>query len=266
MVIAAFLPNDSAQRVRSLLPRHDVRLAGSCREFESLLRDGARIALIDPTAGVTNGLSELTAVWLRHPNATLVAYVIPSPANLKAVFRMSRLGLSHVFVHNDLRTEAQMLSTIESLAGHHLAVDLLAAVETKLKTLPLAVHQAVIDLFEHPKRYDTGQDLARQAGVTTKQLYRDFTKAGLRPPKQLVLLAKTIHAYGYLHFGNLPSRLAQKKVGYRSADRFSRHTYSIVGCQPADLRGAINTDELLLRLIEWMFKPYHVREALNHNN
>ena len=262
MVVAAFLPADSAQRVTRLLPRCEVRFAASWRELDCLLRDGVQIALFDPAAGEPTQAAHASAFWVKHKNVTPVAYVIPSAANLKAIFRLSRLGLQHVLVYKDSRTEAQMLATVESLAGQELAVGLLATVEPKLRSLPRPLRGAITHLFQHPKRYETGQDLARQAGITNRRLYREFRKAGLRPPKQLVLFAKAVHACGYVCSGKLPPRLAQRKLGYNSSQLFARHIHSIVGCAPTHLSGVVDYEELTLRLVEWMFKPYRARIAL----
>jgi AraC-like DNA-binding protein len=152
-----------------------------------------------------------------------------------------------------------MQSAIESLASYQLAASLLANLEPRLKSLPPALYESIIDLFTQPSRYETGEDLARQAGIGTKRVYRELAQAGLKPPKQLVVFAKTVHAYGYLQFSNLSLRLVQKKLGYISREPFARHVRFVLDCHPTDLRSARDREELLLRLIEWTFKPNRPR-------
>jgi AraC-like DNA-binding protein len=160
-----------------------------------------------------------------------------------------------VFVYKDSRTEAKLLKAVESISGQDIALNLLASVENKLAVLPPSVTEAIVDLFVRPSRYDTGADLAREAELPVKRLYQEFSKAGLRPPKQLVACAKAIHGYGYLQFSKYPERLVRKKLGYSDPQSFSRQVASVLGCRPKELRQTLCSEELLLRLIEWMYKP-----------
>jgi hypothetical protein len=89
MVVAVFVPASSVQRVGRLLARFDVRFAVSWREFESLLRKGAQVAVFDPTADSGSSISDVLGVWRRWPSVSYLAYVTRTPANLKAVFKLS---------------------------------------------------------------------------------------------------------------------------------------------------------------------------------
>jgi len=255
VIIAVLLPTSSADRLRRLLPKHELRVAASWKGLDSTLAEGVGMAVFDPTVNGTFGVAEAVGALRKHSGISLLAYVTPTPQNLRAVFQLSNSGLRHVFVYQDLKSEVSLSKAVDSIAGQGVAFDLLATVETKLAVLPSRVIEAVTDLFARPSRYETGADLAREAGIPVKQLYRDLSKAGLRPPKQLVACAKTIHGYAYLRFSKYPERLVRKKLGYSDAKCFSRQIASVVGCRPRELSQALSSEEVLLRLIEWMYKP-----------
>jgi AraC-like DNA-binding protein len=169
--------------------------------------------------------------------------------------------LRNVVVQRDFKTEAGLLKAIESGAGQGIGFDLLAAIETKLAVLPPRVTDAIADLFSRPARYETASDLAHEAEIPVKQLYREFSKATLRSPKKLVACAKTIHGYGYLRFTNYPEGAVRKKLGYSDQQCFSRQVASVLGCRPRELRNALSPEELLLHLIEWMYRPSGLNRA-----
>ena len=263
VIIAVLLPTSSADRLRRLLPKHELRVAVSWKGLDSTLAEGVGVAMFDPTVNGTCGVAEAVGALRKHSGISLLAYATPTPQNLRAVFQLSKWGLRHVFVYKDFKTETRLVNAIESIAGENIASNLLATVETKLAVLPPRVTEAVTDLFARPSRYETGSDLARQAEIPVKQLYRAISKAGLRPPKQLVACAKTIHGCGYLRFSEYPERLVREKLGYSDPQCFSRQVASVLGCRPRELSQALCSEELLLRLIEWMYKPSELtRKAL----
>jgi hypothetical protein len=112
-----------------------------------------------------------------------------------------------------------------------------------------------MDLFARPQRYDTAGDLASEAAVPLKRLYKEFSKAGLRPPKQLVAVAKTMHGYGYLRLGGFPQRSVQKLLGYSDPECFARQVFSVLGCGPQHLAEEVGHEEFVLRVMEWFCKP-----------
>ena len=255
MDVAVLLPTWSANRLRRLLPKHELKLTESWAELDSTLTAGVHAAAFDPTLNGTCSVTEAARALRKHSAISLLAYVTPTAQNLRAVFLLSKSGLRHVFVYKDSKTEARLLKAVDSIAGQGIAFDLLATVEAKLAPLPSRVTEAVTDLFARPSRYETGADLAHEAEIPVKQLYREFSKAGLRPPKQLVACAKAIHGYGYLRFCGYPEGLVCKKLGYADPQCFARQVALVLGCRPRELRQALSSEELLLRLIEWMYKP-----------
>lgn len=261
MMIAALLPTPSVARLRRLIPRHELSLAASWKELDSLISEGVEVGLFDPTVHGFFNIGEAAEVIRKHSAARLIAYVRPTPQNLHAVFRLSKVGLQQVFVCQGTQCDTELANALERAGGNRIAFDLLASIESKLTHLTPRLSGALGDLFSRPRRYETAADLAHQAEIPVKQLYREFSQAGLRTPKEVVVLAKAIHAYGYLHFSQSPERLVRKKLGYSDSRCFLRHVASIFDCCPDQLRTHPDSDEVLVTLLEWMTKPACLRRV-----
>lgn len=255
MVIAGLLPALSADRLAHLIPRHELRLTGSWKELASLIDDGVEVGVFDPTVNGCSSLAEVEKFLIKHSPARLLAYVTPTPQNLRAVFRLSKFGLKDVFVHRRVPSEMALVNAIESARAASIAFDLLTTIDDKLANLPLKLSEVLVDLFARPGRYETAVDLAREGEISVKELYLEFSNAGLRTPKQFVVVAKAIHAYGYLQLAKLPERLVCKKLGYSDPKVLLRHIRSIFGRCPMELCKDPRSDGELVALIEWMYKP-----------
>jgi hypothetical protein len=72
-------------------------------------------------------------------------------------------------------------------------------------------------------------------------------------------MAKVIHGCCYLHASQTTVREVSKKLGYRKSESFSMHAREHLGIRTSSLRRRLNSDELLLSLIEGLYKPPALR-------
>jgi AraC-like DNA-binding protein len=266
VALALFLPPPSIERVRRLLPTYELRVAHCWKDLNALIeKKDVEATMFDPSANGLCNTREALSVLSKHPSTPAVAYVQLTPQNLKAVFALSKRGLQHVFVHPVSQTDMRLRNALERSAGHRMALELLASIDTKTAVLPPGLICAVIDLFERPNRYDTAADIADEAGISVKRLYREFSAAGLRTPKNIITFAKVVGGYGYLRFSDYPIPCIARKLGYNDSRIFCDHTVAVFGYSAEEVRKGPDSEELVLRLIEWLYKPTQLERAFKRS-
>jgi AraC-like DNA-binding protein len=259
MRLLALLPPHFANHVRRILPRTEIAFASTWDELSNSLRTGAFcIALIDPQTGGDNTATALRVVG-HHPQAHIFAYVDPSPPSLQSIFKLSKCGLEDVFVHPVRTGDKRFLNAIENVSAESLASDVLAAIDLKQRTLSPRVMAAVFDLFRRPCRYQCSTDLAIEAGVSVRSIYRALNEADLGTPRRLITIAKVIHGYSYVVGSSATLREACDKLGYTEPKVFSAHLRQHMGAGLSSLRKAGSSGEHWLTLIEDLFKPGALR-------
>jgi AraC-like DNA-binding protein len=255
VLVAAFVSITTEDYLRCMLPRQDLTFARSWPELSSLLStDQFKISIIDPSAdGMAN--TEAAATLLRkYPEVYTLAYLIPTPDNLNAVFQLSKIGLQDVFVHPASKHDRKLSHAVDRADGNRLGGDLLSAVEPKLATLPPTVARTVLDVFQRPHRYQTVCDIADEASVPSRCLYEWLNRAGLPTPKQLLIVAKAIHGYSYFAHSNSSASSVAHKLGYSDVRVFSRHMSKVFGRYGRVRGSGFDSEGVMPQLLKSMSK------------
>jgi AraC-like DNA-binding protein len=231
-----------------------LRLARSWTELDSMIDDSiVRAAIIDPAADGSMKINAVARLFKRHTGVPTVAYVPLSGRNFKAIFMLSRIGLSEALVH-PVRQD-HFWQVIERVSSGKPPKDFLSFMAISRVNLPPSLALAVRDMFERPERYETATDIALQARFPVKRVYRSFQAAKLGTPKRLLTAAKVLRAYGYLRGRRYKVDEARVKVGYSDSRIFAEHVRAIFGCTPSSLRAEPNQQEVLRQALEWFCKP-----------
>ncbi len=256
MILIAFLPPKAAESLRRFVAGEKVMLARSWREVESLLHVYAASAVIlDPAADGCMNVQAAIDLMRKFPATPTVAYVSLTAPNLKAVFELSRFGLSAAVVHSPNEPTRQLYNVLSKATIHTHVSDVLGWMERSLAELPPSITNAMMDLFERPHRYETTADIALQGGVSTKALYRTFQAAHLASPRKFLVVAKLLRGYALIRDSGLPARSAAARVGYTRASDFSQHCVEVFGSPPRGLRKESNREEVVKALLDWLCKP-----------
>jgi AraC-like DNA-binding protein len=254
--LAAFLPLASAEYLQDIVPAQALTLANSWLHLHSLVASVSfDMVLLDPGADGRINIEAAIDILGASKFAPVVAYVSPSPVNLKAVFELSKNGLAQVHLHPLGNRELEFRRTIENVSDRSLVQELLSRLEPALGRLPFTIVRAIDDLFRRPYRYDTGSDLARQSNVPVKRLYRLCGTTCIGTPKRLVTVAKMLRGYTYLRRWNLSVPCVSQKLGYSSTKLFAANSEAIFGCSPAKLARNCNGLDIVARLRNWLSPP-----------
>jgi len=215
--------------------------------------------VVDPTADGT--VDEAAKILRSHPLIPFFAYVPLTPAGLRSVFHLSKHGLEDAFICGAADVDRKWQKAIEIVSGGRLAFALLRAMETRIAQLPFQLNRTLIDIFERPHRYDCVTDIARHAGISVRSLYRNFERTGLGSPRKMLTVAKLARGYSLLVSSASQLGRVCHTLSYSRPQLFSETVAEVFDCSPSNLRRDSNADEVVLHLLEWLYKPARYHEA-----
>lgn len=185
-----------------------------------------------------------------------IGFVELAAKNFQTVFRYGRIGLTTWFVYPMARSESERLRHfVITLQARRLAAHFVGALEASVGRLPHHLLNATLNCFEQPRRFDCASDLALQASVPRRCLYRNFDALHVGSPRKLLVAARIIHAYCYLRQQSLTVQEVADMVGYEKVETLVQHCQRILKCVPSALRAEPSEDEVLRNLFEWYCKP-----------
>jgi AraC-like DNA-binding protein len=256
MKIVAYLDTTSIPFVMTALSEFRLEKAESWEEISALVADNqAAAVLVGPTVDGYVDVEALLALLNQHPLVPFFAFLALHPSNLRPILRLSQAGLAGVFFRPVALSAARFVNAVESAIADRFAFGFLKLIEARVGFLDSGLSAAVLDLFKHPRRYISAGDLAVQARLPYREVYRGFSRVGLGSPARLVKVAKVLRGYWYLQYRNNSISEASRKLGYPTARLFSVQFRDIVQCQPSRIRPNIPPPEIVMQCAEWLSKP-----------
>jgi AraC-like DNA-binding protein len=219
---------------------------------ELLHTNPVTVALVDPSADGSRTTTEFERITSAYPSLPFIAYVPLTAVAFRAVAQLSLLGLEHVILYSHDDSSERMMAVIDKVRSSPLTEKFMAALEPRLERLPLAIGNAVREMFAEPHRYPSAQDIAVSANVSIVRLYRAFQYADLAPPRKMVVAARMLRGYVHLSDPGQSIRGVSAKLAYRNSRIFSEHTSEVFGLTPSRVRGYLSEDQVVTKLLEWM--------------
>lgn len=256
--VAVLVRPQNESSLRSTLNEFDAVYTRSWRELEARLVSGAfQTTVVDPGLLTDSDTRQMAAFGFRHPDLGFIAYASLVGASLHAVAQMTCDGFffHQVLVHERDCSRSRVCRAIERASAHSFVGKVLGRLERDLSALPQTVARTLFDLFARPGRYSGVCDLATEADVKVRTLYRTFQHARLGPPKKFLTLAKICRAYFLLRNSDASVAEVAMQVGYHRASTLTENCMRIFGCTPSGLRSTRDDDELALGLLDWLYKP-----------
>ncbi len=257
MDVLAFLSPPLLAHLRVTLGAgHTLVVARSWDDVVQLVRHRVvDVLVLDPAADGAIRSAEILTIGALYPTQPVILYLALSPGSLRAVVELARHGVSQVVLHR-FDDDATRFRTLLGQQHDIAIVDAaLAALLGPLSALTVPLARAVRRLFERPQRFWTAQDLALEAAMPRRTMYRELGAAGFSSPRRLVLGARLLRAYGYLREPGYFVADVVTKLGYGSARVLVRHTRELVGATPSMLRDGVTEAEFVARLIAGILSP-----------
>lgn len=228
--------------------------AGNAAELYSLLRSSdVDVLVVDPVMHARSSDDALDEVLAVHSQVPVIAYTTLTPAAMRHVVRLARVGLQHVVLNRFDDEPARFLDLIERAPAHPMAEAMLQELAIPLRTLPVIVIRAIEQLFRSPSRVKNAQDLASLAGMIPRTLYRHLMPVGLQP-RQLLICARLLRTYTLLRQRGIRVKEVALKLGYADPDHLTEQLREWTGCSPRDLRSSLSPEQLVRMLASHLMR------------
>jgi AraC-like DNA-binding protein len=247
--VAALLPSNLLIHLRVVLgEQHSLSAAGSAAELSMLLRSSdVDVLVVDPVMHDEQSDGALDELIATYPQVPAIVYTTLTPAAMRHVVRLARLGLQHVVLNRFDDDPSRFLDLIERAPAHPLAEAMLQELAVPLRALPVIVTRAIEQLFRSPARVKNTQELANLAGMIPRTLYRHLMPIGLQP-RQLLICARLLRTYTLVREPGVRVKEVAFKLGYADPDHLTEQLREWTGCSPKDLRSTL-TPERFVRML-----------------
>ena len=251
MHVVAYLPRILLAHIRIVLgDTHSLVIATDPAELHALLGVGdADLLILDPSLHDGRAAEEIETIIERHAPLAVVVYTTLTPASMRHVLRLARLGVQHVVLNRFDDEPGRFLELIERVPAHPVAELMLRELEGSLRSMPVVLARAVEQLVRSPSRARNSQELAAMAGMTLRTLYRQLTPLGLQP-RHLIVCARLLRAYIFLRGPGSRLKEVALKLGYPDPSHLSEQLRDWTGLTPKDIGRALPPAEFVRRIAE----------------
>lgn len=224
--------------------------SGDLAELHSTLRVGdTDLLVIDPSLHDGLLVDAIEEIVQRHASLPVVVYTSLSPASMRHVMRLARLGVQHVVLNRFDDEPRRFLELIERVPAHPVAELMLRELAEPLRAMPVVLARAVEQLVRSPSRAKTSQDLAEMAGMTLRTLYRHLTPLGLQP-RHLIVSARLLRAYTFLRGPGSRLKEVAHKLGYADPGHLSEQLRDWTGLAPKEIRRSLTPEQFVQRVAD----------------
>jgi len=255
--VAAFLSPQLLTHLRVVLGRgHVLHAAEGWGDLARILQEQVVDLLVaDPGADGHVKVNELQQLRRQYPSVPVVVYTGLSPATMKAVVQLARVGVEHVVLNRFDDEPRRFRDLLEGVPGHALAEQMLRELAEPLAALPIQVSRAVEQLFRSPGRFRGTEDLAAAAGMNKRTLYRNLEPVGLLSPRVLVVAARLLRVYAHLRDPGRQIKEIADKVGYHSPWQLTQQMRDVTGYTPRTVRRRVGPEEFIALLARRVYRP-----------
>lgn len=259
MLFGALLHSRCKAEVADVLEGHELIDAGSWKDLDDIARKETICGVLaDPSVDRIQGITGATRFLHDHPQLPTIGFFDLSAANLHAALLLARQGLCEAYTYPLAARQRHFKRMVETLAAPHPVALFLELIEPSFGRLPPLTGASVRDLFNRPHRYSSSTDLALECRTSIRHLYRQLESAMLASPKKLVVAAKMLRALHYLIDRRLTVHETSALLGYENTRAFAKHTNTVLACAPSNVRSRTNRDEMVIDVIDWVFKPARI--------
>ena len=257
MDVAAFLSSQLLTHLRVVLGRgHRLHPAEGWAELTKVLREEVVDLLVaDPAADGHVQVGELQQLIREFPSVPVVVYTALSPATMKAVVQLAKVGVEHVVLNRFDDEPRRFRDLLEGVPGHALADQMLRQLAGPLAGLPISVSRAVEQLFRSPGRFRSTDDLAAAAGMNKRTLYRNLEPVGFFSPRLLVVAARLLRVYAHLRDPGRQIKEIADKVGYHSPWQLTQQMREVTGHTPRTVRRRVGAEEFIALMARRVYRP-----------
>lgn len=217
----------------------EMRTVAGWDELFDLVRSAPASALlvVDPYAGTDDmerALSiELSSLLNRFPSLTITSALAVGPGCLADVLRLGQWGVAQIIDMEEEMTPVALAHRLVGARGRPLRGLVERALPSYTSSGARAILRAASSIVAEGGQ---GQDLARTLRITPRTLSRWCRRAGLPPPKRLLVWMRILLAAEFLDDVERPFSAVAAACGYAADSSLRMALRRFTGMTPTELR------------------------------
>lgn len=253
MIVLACLPPARLERLRAAVDGpHPVRTVGDWLEAERFVRQHPVDVLIaDPAFNaVEPDPASIMALRARFRSLPFIIYSAFDATTANALAALGRAGFEEVVLEGIDDEPWRLLELLGSQPGVALAARLLARIQPALQHVPEEIARAVERVIHTPAAFRGVPDLAEAADVSRRTIYREFERAKLGSPREVIAASRALRAYAFLRESDRAIEEVAAALRFSSTHHLTKTMLWACGMTTARARELVAPDELIERLFE----------------
>lgn len=253
MIVLACLPPARLERLRAAINGpHPLQAAVDWQEVVPFVREHPVDVLVaDPafSAGEPDP-APIMAIRARFRSLPFVIYSALDASTAGALAVLGRAGFDEVILEGIDDAPWRLLAVLESQPGVALAAQLLERIQPALQQVPAEVARAVERVIHTPAAFRGVPDLAAAAEVSRRTIYREFERAQLASPREIIAASRALRAYAFLRESDRAIEDVAAALRFSSAHHLTKTMRWACGMTTARVRDRVAPEELIDRLVE----------------
>lgn len=253
MIILACLPPARLERLRAVAGgAHGIQTAADWHDAMRSIRESPVDVFVgDPSFNATEpDPAPLLALRARFRSLPFVVYSSLDASTASALAELGRAGFEEVVLEGVDDEAWRLLDVLEKQPGVALAARLLDRIQPALQQVPLEVARAVERVIHTPAAFRGVPDLAAAASVSRRTIYREFERAHLASPREIIAASRALRAYAFLRESDRAIDEVAAALRFSSAHHLTKTMRWACGMTTARVREHIGPEELIDRLVE----------------
>ncbi len=253
MIVLACIAASRLERLRAALPApHALHAAADWAEVERFVRGRAvDVAVVDPAITVEDpDPGPILALRARFRSLPFVVYSTLDASTASALAILGRAGLDEMLFEGIDDAPSRLLDVLGSQPGVALAERLLGRIGPSLRLVPEEVARVVERVIHTPAAFRGVPDLAAAVAVSRRTIYREFERAHLASPREVIAAARALRAYALLRESDRAIEDVAAALRFSSARHLTNTMRWACGLTTARVRERVAPDELIECLAE----------------
>jgi AraC-like DNA-binding protein len=222
------------RRLALLVPQ--ARCTDSLAQLRDCIAEGiSTVAFVEPSTDLQFA-DRVLELRTARPACTFVVYAVLRPDEFHVLLRLASAGIRDVVLSGFDDTHGRIESLLAEIASRHEFPVVAAALKPHMERLPVPLRRAITEMFQHPARFRSSNDVARAARMSQRAVFRHLGHAGFTSARKLIAAARLLLSYRLLCGQNRSVREVAARLGYASSDQLSHHLMELAGCTASELR------------------------------
>lgn len=251
MIVLTCLPPGRLARLRAALEdAAEVRTAADWEDAQGQIRrEPIDVLVADPAfAPGTPDAAAILALRIRFRALPFVIYTALRADTAAPLAALGRAGCEEVVLEGLDDDPWRLRAVLVHQPGVALAERLVTRIGPALREAPPEVARAVERVIHTPSAFRGVPDLAAAASVSRRTIYREFDRAHLASPREVIAASRVLRAYALLREGARSIEEVAAALRYSNTHHLTRAMRWACGLTTARAREHIEPDVLVERL------------------